>query len=55
VEYNGQKIQGTLHEIIAEISVINGKENTAEVNQQNAEEIKKSQEFYNQHIYILEK
>jgi DNA-binding HxlR family transcriptional regulator len=54
VEYNGQKIQGTLHEIIAKISEIKTKGNTAFENQLNADEHKKSQEFCTKYIKPLQ-
>jgi hypothetical protein len=44
-----------LHEIIAKISAIKTKGNTAVENQLNADEYKKSKEFYTKYIEPLEK
>jgi hypothetical protein len=55
VEFNGQKIQGTLHDIIAKISAIKTNGNTAVEIHKNADKDKTSQEFYNKHINPLEK
>jgi hypothetical protein len=62
VEFNGEKIQGTFHEIISKISETKIKQNTAvehratnAVHQKNAfDEHEKSQQFYKKYIEPVE-
>jgi hypothetical protein len=56
VELNGEKIRGSLHEMIAKLSEIKANGNIAAEHQKNAvNEHKQSQEFYKKFIEPVEK